>query len=137
MMPDPPRTSPYPWGTAASPYEGLGGEEGVRRLAEVFYDRVDGSAPGLRAMLPRDDSGSRQKLFEFLSGWTGGPSLYVEKRGHPKLRMRHFPFAIGIEEVEEWLRCMTEALDEVGVDGELREFLDARFHQSAHWLRNR
>ena len=67
----------------------------------VLYDtdRVDASAPVLRAMLPKDDSVSRTKLYEFLSGWMGGPNLYIEKRGHPRLRMRHFPFAIGRDEV--------------------------------------
>ncbi len=132
-----PGTQPQSWGDAATPYEGLGGDDGVRRLSELFYDRIDASAPTLRAMLPRDDTVSRDKLYEFLSGWTGGPNLYIEKRGHPRLRMRHFPFAIDEAAVEEWLRCMGEALDEMGVAGELRSFLDERFHQSAHWMRNR
>ena len=136
-MPDAPREEPRPWGDAPTPYSAIGGEGGVRTLVETFYDKVDATAPTLRAMLPRDDTGSRQKLFEFLSGWMGGPNLYVEKRGHPRLRMRHVPFAIGLAEVEEWLRCMGEALDETGVDGRLRDFLDARFAQSAHWMRNR
>lgn len=137
MMPDPPRSTPMPWGDAASPYEELGGDTVVRQLVEHFYDRVDASAPTLRAMLPKDDSVSRQKLYEFLSGWMGGPNLYVERRGHPRLRMRHFPFAIGEEEAVEWLRCMSEAMDEVGVVGPVRNFLDERFAHSAHWLRNR
>lgn len=126
-----------PWGDGATPYEAIGGDAVVRRLVETFYDRVDDSAPTLRAMLPKDDSVSRQKLYEFLSGWLGGPPLYIEKRGHPRLRMRHFPFAIGLEEVDEWLRCMNEALDEVGVTGQLRTYLDEQFHRSAHWMRNR
>ena len=88
-------------------------------------------------MLPRDDSGSRTKLYEFLSGWLGGPPLYVEKRGHPRLRMRHFRFAIGEDEVTEWLRCMGDALDETGVEGGLRSFLDEQFALSARHLRNR
>lgn len=126
-----------PWGEAATPYEAIGGDAAVRRLCHAFYDRIDATAPTLRAMLPRNDAGSRQKLYEFLSGWMGGPALYVAKRGHPRLRMRHSPFAIGEAEVEEWLRCMGEALDEIGVSGPLRGFLDAQFHQSAHWMRNR
>ena len=137
MMPDGPRADPKPWGPAPTPYDALGGDEGVRRLADLFYDRIDDSAPTLRAMLPKNDAVSRQKLYEFLSGWTGGPNLYSERRGHPRLRMRHFPFAIGLDEVEEWLRCMGEALDAAQVAGPLRDFLDARFHQSAHWMRNR
>lgn len=125
-----------PWGEAATPYEEIGGDERVRELVERFYDRVDGSAPVLRAMLPKDDSVSRQKLYEFLSGWMGGPPLYTEKRGHPRLRMRHFPFSIGVSEVEDWLRCMNEALDEMSVAGRLRSYLDAQFHRTAHWMRN-
>ncbi len=136
-MPDPPRTEPNAWGDAATPYEGLGGDPGVRELADRFYDRIDATAPTLRAMLPKNDAISREKLYEFLSGWTGGPNLYVERRGHPRLRMRHFPFSIGREEVLEWLRCMSDALDEMGVDGPLREFLDVRFAHSAIWMQNR
>ncbi len=126
-----------PWGTAATPYDALGGDARVRELSERFYDRVDATAPTLRSMLPRDDSGSRVKLYEFLSGWMGGPALYIEKRGHPRLRMRHQPFAIGLAEVQEWLRCMNEALDEMGVDGPLRTYLDNQFFRTAHWMRNR
>lgn len=135
---DEPRVAPggRPWGAAATPYDEIGGDAAVRRLADLFYDRIDASAPVLRAMLPRDDSGSRAKLYEFLSGWMGGPNLYVEKRGHPRLRMRHLPFPIGREEVGEWLRCMGEALDELGVNGALRAYLDAQFTRSALWMQN-
>lgn len=125
-----------PWGEGKTPYEAIGGDARVRLLADTFYDRIDASAPTLRAMLPKNDAISRDKLHEFLSGWMGGPQLYVEKRGHPRLRMRHFPFAIGVAEVEEWLRCMGEAMDEIGVDGQLRTFLDERFNHSAHWMQN-
>jgi hemoglobin len=127
----------HPWGREATPYEAIGGDAAVRSLVEAHYDRIDGTAPSLRAMLPADDSGSRQKLYEFLSGWLGGPPLYVAKRGHPRLRMRHFPFPIGEAEVAEWLRCMGEALDEQGIEGDLRAFLDEQFSLSAHHLRNR
>lgn len=126
-----------PWGDAATPFAAIGGAERVHLLADTFYDTVAATAPTLRAMLPRDDSVSREKLYEFLSGWMGGPQLYIEKRGHPRLRMRHFPFAIGPDEVAEWLRCMGEALDALGVDGQLRRFLDERFSHSAHWMQNR
>ena len=125
-----------PWGDSATPYEELGGDARVRELVDRFYDIVDASAPTLRAMLPKNDSTSRTKLYEFLSGWMGGPPLYIEKRGHPRLRMRHFPFAIGLAEVEEWLRCMGQAMDEAGIDGQLRVYLDEQFHRSAHWMRN-
>jgi hemoglobin len=129
--------SEHPWGRAATPYDAIGGDAAVRALVERFYNRVDGSAPTLRAMLPANDAVSRQKLYEFLSGWLGGPPLYIEKRGHPRLRMRHLPFAIGEDEVVDWLRCMGEAMDESGIDGELRIFLEEQFGLSAHHLRNR
>ena len=109
----------------------------MRELIEAFYDRVDAEFPVLRAMLPRDDSGSRQKLFEFFSGWLGGPDLYVEKRGHPKLRMRHFPFSIGAAEAAEWMRCMRIAMGEAGVTGELRAYLDTRLGSLATHMVNR
>ncbi len=126
-----------PWGEGATPYAALGGDTEVRRLTELFYDRIDATAPKLRAMLPKDDSVSRDKLYEFLSGWLGGPPLYVEKRGHPMLRMRHMPFAIGHSEAVEWLRCMGEALDEMEVTGPLRSYLDSQFRRSAQWMENR
>jgi hemoglobin len=100
-------------------------------LVEAFYDRIDAESPALRAMLPRDDTGSRQKLFEFLSGWLGGPQLYLERRGHPKMRLRHLPFAIGTAEAEEWLRCMGAALADCEIDGALRNYLDIRFREMA------
>jgi len=136
VMPGPQPQTAHPWGDAETPYLELGGDKAVRRLVDTFYDIVDATAPVLRAMLPKNDGGSRTKLYEFLSGWTGGPPLYVEKRGHPRLRMRHMPFPIGTLEIEEWLRCMGEALDASAVDGALRDFLDVQFHQSAHWMRN-
>ena len=126
-----------PWGDAATPYEALGGDSEVRRLTELFYDCIDASAPTLRAMLPTNDAVTRDKLYEFLSGWLGGPALYVEKRGHPMLRMRHMPFSIGPTEAEEWLRCMSESLDEMNVDGPLRSYLDSQFRRSAQWMENR
>ena len=124
-------TDGNPWGAADTPYAEIGGEAAVRQLVEAFYDRIDGESPQLRAMLPRDDSGSRQKLFEFLSGWLGGPRLYIERRGHPKMRLRHMPFAIGTTEAEEWLRCMGAAMDDTEVTGPLRDYLDIRFRQMA------
>jgi hemoglobin len=109
----------------------------VRSLVDSFYDRISAESPNLRAMLPRDDSGSREKLFEFMSGWLGGPDLYAAKRGHPKLRMRHLPFAIGIAEAEEWMRCMRLAMDDSEVLGDVAEFLDARLDGLAKHMVNR
>ncbi len=126
-----------PWGDASTPYEEIGGEERVRALAEAFYDVIEDESPVLRAMLPRDTTGSRQKLFEFLSGWMGGPPLYWERRGHPRLRMRHAPFAIGAGEAMEWARCMEVAIDRLGLAGDLRSFLATELTRAALQLQNR
>ncbi len=119
-----------------TPYDALGGEEALRALVETFYDRMNEAAPHIRSMHPADDSTSREKLFEFLSGWLGGAALYEEKYGHPRLRGRHAPFAVDQRAVEDWLGCMAYALDERGVEGELRAFLDGRFAHVANFMRN-
>ena len=99
---------------STTPYEGLGGADALRRLVDRFYDLMDElpETYGLRQLHPADLTGSRQSLFEFLSGWFGGPPLYIEKKGHPRLRMRHMPFAIGPGERDQWMLCMRTALDE-------------------------
>jgi hemoglobin len=121
-----------------TPYEALGGDESVRGLVDTFYDRMD-AAPqyaGIRSLHPADLATSREKLYLFLSGWLGGPGLYVERYGHPRLRGRHMPFAIGEPERDQWLACMGEALDDAGVTGELRVFLNGRFAHVADFMRN-
>ena len=127
-----------PFGPERTPYDAIGGDERVRALIETFYRHMD-EAPlfaEVRALHPSDLAESREKLYEFLSGWLGGPPLYVEKRGHPRLRARHQPFPIGERERDQWLACMGRALDECGVGGDLRTFLDARFAQVANFVRN-
>jgi hemoglobin len=119
-------------------YDRLGGEEAVRALVDRFYDAMDRreDAVAIRAMHAKSLASSRQKLFMFLSGWLGGPSLYIEKYGHPRLRMRHFPFPIDQAAADAWIRCMDEALE--GVEDEpLRDFLAQRFRQVADHMRNR
>ena len=120
-------------------YERIGGESKIRQLVDRFYAIMDElpEAYGIRKLHAEDLSGSRQKLFEFLSGWMGGPQLYVEKHGQPFLRRRHFPFSIGDAERDQWLLCMKQALDEVVEDAPLRkELLDA-FTKVADHMRNR
>lgn len=132
--PNPPAPSAEP-----TPYELLGGAEGVRRLVDRFYDLMD-SAPEaavVRALHARSLKASREKLYLFMSGWVGGPPLYVEKFGHPRLRMRHFPFSIGTRERDEWLWCMERALDEHAMPAWLREHLRAKLRQLADHMRNR
>ena len=121
-----------------APYERLG-EEGVRRLVDRFYDRMDTlpEAAEVRAMHPRDLRGSREKLFWFLSGWLGGPPLYVEKKGHPRLRARHLPFAIDDAARDQWMLCMRQALAEVVEDAELSAYLERQRGRVADHMRNR
>lgn len=124
-----------PWGDAPTPYEQLGGAGPLRALVDSFYDNIAGDSPVLRAMHPADDRNSRRNLFEYLSGWMGGPNLYAERKGHPRLRMRHLPFAIGAEEANEWMRCMRNALEK-HVGEPLRSYLEERFSQLADHMRN-
>lgn len=137
MLPSRPTGAAHPWGDAETPYEEIGGAEEVRRLADAFYDVIEEESPMLRAMLPSSTMNTRKKFSMYLSGWLGGPPLYEEKWGHPRLRIRHMPFPIGTEEVEEWMRCMRKAMDRVDVDGPLRTFLEERFGPLALHMRNR
>ena len=127
----------HPWGEAATPFDALGGETRIRAIVDRFYDIIDRDAPTLRAMLPNDDSVSRDKLSSYLVEWTGGPALYTPTRGHPRMRMRHLPFPIGEDEVTAWLACMGMALDDEKVTGPVRSFLDERLSALAHHMRNR
>jgi hemoglobin len=79
---------------------------------------------------------ARDKLYWFLSGWLGGPDHYIERFGHPRLRARHLPFAIGVRERDQWLACMNQAMHECGVDEDLRARLMQAFFQTADWMRN-
>jgi len=124
---------------AATPYRQLGGEPALRRLVDRFYDLMDAEPEyfGIRKLHPESLAGSREKLFMFLSGWLGGPALYVERYGHPFLRARHLPFAIGAAERDQWTDCMRRALADVGVAGPLREALAQAFFRTAEHMRNR
>ena len=123
----------------SSLYEMLGGEKGLRSLVDRFYDIMDSApeAKKIRSFHAKSLKRSREKLFMFLSGWSGGPQLYVEKLGHPRLRMRHFPFAIGTVERDQWLWCMNKAIDESHLDLRVVEFLKVRFSEVADFMRNR
>jgi hemoglobin len=122
-----------------TPYERLGGEEGVRRLVDRFYDlmELEPQYADLRAMHPTQMEETRDKLFWFLSGWLGGPDLYSPRFGHPRLRMRHFPYAIGTKERDEWMACMLQALNELGLDADLQRQLHEAFAGTADWMRNK
>lgn len=119
-------------------YLRIGGEVQVRALVDRFYDHMDElpEAWDIRKLHPADLAGSRQKLFDFLSGWMGGPQLYVQKHGHPMLRARHLPFPIGEQARDQWLMCMRLALAEVVADERLRQELDQAFVKVADHMRN-
>lgn len=116
----------------------LGGESKLRELVDRFYDlmELEPEFAGIRALHPPSTEGSRDKLYWFLCGWTGGPNHFVERFGHPRLRARHLPYAIGIAERDQWLRCMAVAMHEVGLDQTLQQALAQAFAQTADWMRN-
>ncbi len=120
-------------------YELLGGETGVRKLVDRFYDLIDSSpkAAQIRILLPKTLERPREKLFMFLSGWSGGPQLYIEKYGHPALRRRHAPFSIGETERDQWVWCMHKALDETDMPEHVRAYLKSHFSDAAEFLRNK
>ena len=111
----------------------------MRALVNRFYDIMDSSpeAKEIRAYHAKSLSQSREKLFMFLSGWSGGPSLYIEKYGHPRLRQRHMPFSIGERERDQWLWCMNKALDESDLLPTVKEHLKTRFAEVADFMRNK
>jgi hemoglobin len=120
-------------------YDIIGGEARLRELVDRFYDLMDlePQFAALRAMHPPTLDGSRDKLFWFLSGWSGGPDHYIERFGHPRLRARHLPFSIASTERDQWLRCMALAMHELDMPEALQERLIHSFFQTADWMRNR
>lgn len=122
-----------------TPYELIGNEEAVQSLVERFYFYMDTlpEASGIRAMHAQDLSGARTKLFKFLSGWLGGPDLFVREYGHPRLRMRHFPFAIDADARDQWMLCMNKALDDIDIDADFRAALSQVLQQLATHMINR
>lgn len=122
-----------------TPYQLIGGEEATRKLANRFYD-IMATAPEaaeLYAIHPLPLDMIRQKFFEFLSGWLGGPSLFEEKYGHPRLRARHMPFPVSPQLREQWMFCMNKALEEVVQDKMLRMGLSEALGQLASHMINR
>ena len=124
---------------AETPYALLGGDVGVRGLVDRFYDLMEEIPEyhGIRKLHPQDLSTSSEKLYRFLSGWLGGPPLYIENYGPPMLRARHLPFPIGIDERDAWLACMLQAMEDKGIDELLRLALLKAFHGTADWMRNK
>lgn len=120
-------------------YEKIGGEATVARLCDRFYELMDITPQfkELREMHPADLKSSRDKLYMFLSGWFGGPDLFVEQFGHPRLRARHMPFAIGVQERDQWVACMVLAMEDVGIEENIRKILIGNFFNTADFMRNR
>lgn len=132
---DPAETLPTP-----TAYTLLGGDDArVRELVDRFYDLMDlePAFTELRAVHGSSLDEARDKLYWFLSGWLGGPSLYIERFGHPRLRARHLPFAIGIKERDQWVACMSQAMVDVQVPDSLVQRLQHAFMQTADWMRNK
>lgn len=124
-----------------SPYALLG-DATARTLAGRFYDHMDASEPALAALHPLDAEGKvhprvRAAFTAFLVEWLGGPAEYSPVHGHPRLRMRHGHVDVDAAMRDAWLRCMQRAMNDAGVEGEVRTFLDARFADVADFLRNR
>jgi hemoglobin len=119
-------------------YRRIGGEAKVRQLVQRFYHLMDElpEAHRIRKMHHISLKSAEDKLFMFLSGWMGGPQLYVEKFGHPRLRQRHLPFSVGDTERDQWMMCMTQALDDVVEDEALRTELKVAFQKVADFMRN-
>ena len=123
------------------PIDRVGGEDVVRKLAARFYDFMDADEPALAALHATDErgrvsQGSRDRFALFLVEWLGGPMIYSSAHGHPRLRMRHGRVPVNQAMKDAWLRCMQSAMNDVGVTGEVRAFLDARFAEVADFLRN-
>jgi len=125
-------------GATGTVYDQLGGAPAVRALVDRFYALMDElpESYGIRRIHPESLAGSADSLYKFLSGWFGGPPLYTAERGHPRLRMRHHPYAIGVAERDEWLLCMRQALDEQVASPRLREAMFTAFSNMAEHLLN-
>ena len=123
----------------ASLYDMIGGAGKLRELVDRFYDLMDlePQFSVIRALHPTTLDGSRDKFYWFLTGWSGGPDLYIERFGHPRLRARHLPYAIATPERDQWLRCMALAMQDVGMEERLQEHLLTSFFQTADWMRNK
>lgn len=120
-------------------YELIGGDQRVRELVDRFYDLMDLEPDFaiLRAMHPPSLDGSRDKLYHFLSGWSGGPDLYTPRYGNAFLRARHLPFAIGTSARDQWLMCMVLAMQGLEIAEDDQDILLTAFFRTADWMRNK
>jgi hemoglobin len=121
-----------------TPYDAVGGDAKVRQIVDTFYDLMDlePQFAQLRGVHHASLHDARDKLYWFLSGWLGGPQLYQERFGHPRLRMRHMPFRITSVERDQWMACMTSALQRCDVPAPLQQWLIKQLYGTADWMRN-
>ncbi len=120
---------------ATSIFAAAGGASGVSAIVEAFYRRIEPDTE-MRSLYPEDLAPGKEKLKLFLAQWLGGPGTYSEMYGHPRLRMRHFPFVIGDLHAGRWLRYMREAWQECGVSNEVQAVVFERLGPLAHHMVN-
>lgn len=120
-------------------YEAIGGDDTIRRLSHRFYELMDTmpEAARCRAVHPPSLQGSEAKLYDYLTGYLGGPPVYVEKHGHPRLRSRHFAAAIGPQERDEWILCFRRAMDDTIENPKLREIIWGPIERLAFHMQNK
>lgn len=116
------------------PYEEIGAQK-LTELMEAFYRRV-AKHPELIPIFPEDLTETTRKQIQFQTQYLGGPNLYTDEHGHPMMRARHMPFKITPDRAQAWLECMAEAMDEVGLEGKLRETYYQRLVLTAHHMIN-
>ncbi len=119
-----------------TPYEALGGEEVLTKLIETFYFKYVANHPDLTPIFPEDLTETARKQKQFLTQFLGGPPLYTEEHGHPMLRARHMPFVIRPTQAKAWLECMSKAMDDVGLAGDIREYFFERLTMTANHMVN-
>ena len=122
----------------STPYEMIGGEQGLLNVVDRFYFYMDTlpEAQGIRAIHQNNLASAKDKLFKFLSGWLGGLNLFIEEFGHPMLRARHLPFLIGEPERDQWMLCMNKALAELAMDSQLKITIQNALQQLATHMIN-
>ncbi|USG66051.1 globin [Brevibacillus ruminantium] len=118
-----------------TPYEQIGGAETLSRLVDAFYDLV-AKHPDLAPLFPDDFTEVKERQYQFLTQFLGGPTLYSDQHGHPMLRARHMRFPIGAVQAEAWLSCMSKAMDQIALAGELRDQIFDRLRLTAYHMVN-
>ena len=117
------------------PYEEIGPDI-LSQLVDAFYEKV-AAHPKLKPIFPEDLTETARKQKQFLTQYLGGPNIYSQEHGHPMLRARHMPFPITPDRAQAWLECMAVAMDEVGLEGKIRDDFYHRLVLTAHHMTNR